>query len=278
MDAVLIRPKLYIWKNSRLFVGLNHQPFRRYTLAWSQLLVSVKGSMKVKLEDGSVVETRSCMLKAGGVVNQVDIDTRDAIIAIYYFNPISQDFYILEQQMQRAKKYICFQHPEESNLVQQLQTILLETYSASETYRLMDAVLLPEHLKGVTVKEFDPRILETLQKIRETISQNVSVSCYAEEVHLSESRLNKLFKNQIGIPITKYRLQLRLSIGVILLAAGYSVTDAAYEAGFSSSAHFSRCFSDMIGVQPSTPFLKPPFVEAFISDDVLNVIKKTSVN
>jgi AraC-like DNA-binding protein len=101
----------------------------------------------------------------------------------------------------------------------------------------------------------------------------MSVGDYAADVHLSESRLNKLFKHQIGIPITKYRLQIRLSVGIILLASGYTVTDAAYDAGFSSTAHFSTCFSDMIGAQPSTTFLKPPFMDTFISDDVLNYIQ-----
>lgn len=273
MNKAVSRSKLYIWKNSRLFIGINHLPFRKYTLAWSQLLVSLQGTMRVQLEDGTLIETQTCMIKAGSVVKQTDINTQNAVIAIYYFNPISQDFFILENEMRQARRHVCFEHPEEARLVKQLQDIQAGSKSANETKRLVQEVLVPSYLRENVPKIFDPRIIDTLQSIRETISQNISISEYAEDVYLSESRLNKLFKDQIGIPITKYRLQLRLSIGVILLAAGFSVTGAAYAAGFSSSAHFSRCFSEMIGVQPSTPFLKPSFVQAFISDEVLKAIK-----
>jgi len=269
MNYAKTSPKLYIWKNSRLYIGTSHMPFRQYTLAWSQLLVSIHGEIKIHLANGTEVTTRSCMIKAGSVVNESQINTRNAVIAIYYFNPISQDFLILQNQMINAWQGIFYKHPTEDNLVQQLRHILTESFSPNQTYQLCQAVIIQPHLRQTIIKAFDPRVIETLQNIRESFRDSKAVSDYASGVHLSESRLNKLFKDQIGIPITKYRLQLRLSVGIIRLAAGQTVTDAAYEAGFSSSAHFSTCFSEMIGVQPSSPFLKPPYVNAFISDDAL---------
>jgi len=272
MNNNKISPKLYIWKNSRLYIGTDHIPFRKYTLAWSQLLVSIHGEMRIQLEGGSEMTTRSCMIKSGTDVNEAYINTSNAVIAIYYLNPISQDFLILQNQMVNARKGVCYNHPKENNLVQQLLHIFEKPLSSYQAYLLCQEAIIQSHLRQMIVKEFDPRIIETLQNIRETFRDDLSVSDYATNVHLSESRLNKLFKEEIGIPITKYRLQLRLSVGIILLAAGYTVTDAAYGAGFSSSAHFSTCFSNMIGIQPSTPFLKPPYMNAFISDDVLEAI------
>lgn len=276
MYEAKICPKLYIWKNSRLYIGTSYLPFRKYTLAWSQLLVSIQGVMRIQLEDGTEVVTRTCMIKAGTVVNQAHINTSNAVIAIYYFNPISQDFFILQNEMLSARNGVCYLHPNEVDLVDRLHFILRESLSINQTYRLCQEVIVPSHLRETIVKEFDPRIIEILQKIRETFRDAISVSEYAADVHLSESRLNKLFKDQMGIPVTKYRLQLRLSVGIILLAAGYSVTDAAYDARFSSTAHFSKCCSDMIGVQPSIAFLKPPFMRAFISDEILKAISSSS--
>ena len=228
--------------------------------------------MRIQLEDGTEVLTKTCMIKAGAIVNEEQINTRDAVIAIYYFNPISQEFYILQQHMHKATKDVCYGHPTEAELIRQLQNILEQTLLADEVYLMIQELIVPSLLRSMIIKDFDPRIIETVQKIRESFRDNLSVSDYARHVHLSESRINKLFKEQIGIPITKYRLQLRLSVGIILLGAGYSVTDAAYGAGFANSAHFSRCFSDMIGVQPSITFLKPPFVNAFICDKVLKAV------
>lgn len=276
MIADRLCPKLYIWKNSRLYIGTSHLPFRKYTLAWSQLLVSITGVMRIQLDNGSEVETRTCMIKAGTVVDQDHINTSNAIIAIYYFNPISQDFFLLQNEMLNAQLGVCYQHPDEGHLIDCLHLIMNETLSTSQVDRLCREAIVPADLRDLVVKEFDVRIIETLQRIRATFRDTLPVSDYAADVHLSESRLNKLFKDQIGIPLTKYRLQIRLSVGIILLAAGYSVTDAAYEAGFSSSAHFSRCFSDMMGILPSNTFLKPPFMNAFISEDLIKAVTTNS--
>ena len=272
MNHKKICPKLYIWKNSRLFIGAERVTFRKYTLAWTQLLVSLEGGIRIKLHDGSDITTRSCMIKAGTVVNEGQINTSNAVISIYYLNPISQDYLILENQMINANKGVCYYHPNEDRLVQQLNYILNASLSPKQVSHLFKEAIIDTRLRHKIVKEFDPRIIQTIQSIRETFSDNLTISHYASNVHLSESRLNKLFKNQIGIPITKYRLQFRLSVGITLLAAGNSVTDAAFGSGFSSSAHFSTCFSALMGILPSTPFLKSPQLNTFIADEAFNAI------
>jgi len=265
-------PKFYIWKNSRLFIGTDHISFRKHTLGWSQLVICLHGKIKLKLVEGEGIATRSCMIKAGTVVNEQQFNISNAVIAIYYINPISQEYLILQNQMISASQGVSYKHPNEIHLAQILRHIMLATTSPNRAYQLFKGALIQPHLRQAVVKKFDPRIISTLQNIRKTFNDNIPMSDYAADVHLSESRLNKLFKKQIGIPITKYRLQFRLSIGITLLAAGYTVTVAAYEAGFSSSAHFSTCFSDMVGVQPSTDFLKLPNLNVFISDDVLKAV------
>jgi len=212
------------------------------------------------------------MVKAGTVINDKIFNAHNTVVAIYYLNPISQEFLILQDQMISVSKGVSYNHPTEDHLVNQLHLILDAAVSPNQADRLLKNALIQPHLRQTVVKKFDSRIIKTLQNIRESFSDNISVRDYAADVHLSESRLNKLFKQQIGIPITKYRLQFRLSIGIILLAAGYTVTAAAYETGFSSSAHFSTCFSEMVGFQPSTHFLKLSEMNVFISDDVLNIL------
>ena len=127
MHKTKISPKLYIWKNSRLYIGTSHLPFRKYTLAWSQLLVSISGEICIQLEDGTEVITRTCMIKAGTVVNQTHINASNAVLAIYYFNPIAQDFFILQNEMLSAREGVCYRHPNEAHLVYRLHLILKES-------------------------------------------------------------------------------------------------------------------------------------------------------
>jgi AraC family transcriptional regulator len=60
--------------------------------------------------------------------------------------------------------------------------------------------------------------------------------------------VSHLFVEQTGLPFRTYLLWLRLTKAVESMAAGASLTEAAHEAGFADSAHFSRTFRRMFGV------------------------------
>lgn len=69
---------------------------------------------------------------------------------------------------------------------------------------------------------------------------------------LSASRLSHLFVEQTGLSFKTYRLWIRLTGAVRLMAEGLTLTAAAHEAGFSDSAHFSRTFRRMFGIAPAS--------------------------
>ncbi|PCJ41009.1 MAG: hypothetical protein COA99_09205 [Moraxellaceae bacterium] len=270
-DLSTSSPKLYIWKNSRLFLGTENVLFRNYTLAWDQLLVCMQGYMLIRKSSGEQVESRTCLIRAGTIVDNQDINTANSIVTIYYLNPISQDFGVLENRMKKAAKGICYSHVKQDQIIKKIRHIG-HSNATPEAAKVILMNVLEQSAQPQKKKQYDPRIVKLVRIIRETVGENLSIHEYAESVHLSRSRLAKLFKQQMGIPITKYRLQIRVSYGVIHLAAGRSSTEAAYLSGFSSSGHFSKCFSDMIGVQPSSTFLTPPYVKAFIAEDVLEAL------
>lgn len=82
-----------------------------------------------------------------------------------------------------------------------------------------------------------------------TLAKAASVAC------LSESRFSHLFVEETGLPFRTYVLWRRLMQAVELRAAGASLTQAAHEAGFADSAHFSRTFLRMFGVPADTMWL-----------------------
>jgi AraC-like DNA-binding protein len=82
-------------------------------------------------------------------------------------------------------------------------------------------------------------------------AEAVSLDAVAASVGLSRSRFLHLFTASVGVPLRPYVLWLRLQCGARELARGKSVVDAAYAAGFSDAAHFTRTFRRMIGATPS---------------------------
>ena len=100
----------------------------------------------------------------------------------------------------------------------------------------------------------DPRIIATIDYIQRTVTGNPSLSELADHAGLSRSRLANLFKNQVGVPIRRYRLWHRLFVACTHLASGSSITDAAYNSGFSDAAHLSHTFREILGIAPSDQF------------------------
>ena len=68
---------------------------------------------------------------------------------------------------------------------------------------------------------------------------------------LSSSRFQRVFTRTVGVAFGRYRQWCRMGRVARAMAAGESLTDAALDAGFSSSAHLSSAFRAMFGIKPS---------------------------
>lgn len=98
----------------------------------------------------------------------------------------------------------------------------------------------------------DHRVMRVLRVLPSRLAEDdaVSLNVLAASVRLSPSRFMHLFTTSVGVPLRPYILWLRLQCGAGELARGRSVADAAYAAGFSDAAHFTRTFRRMLGATP----------------------------
>jgi AraC-like DNA-binding protein len=87
----------------------------------------------------------------------------------------------------------------------------------------------------------------------------------AEHVNLSPTRLVHLFKEEVGVPIRRFRQWHRMRVVAALIAKGDTLTDAALGAGFADSSHFSRAFRNMFGITPSSVFGRAANVQIVIA-------------
>jgi AraC-like DNA-binding protein len=97
----------------------------------------------------------------------------------------------------------------------------------------------------------DPRVARILAELDRRIEGAVSLSDCSAGIYLSESRLRHIFADETGLPFKSYLLWRRLGRAVELYADGASLTEAAHQAGFADSAHFSRTFRRTFGL-PAT--------------------------
>ena len=93
----------------------------------------------------------------------------------------------------------------------------------------------------------DKRIKKVIDICKNSPDKQIQTRFLAKKVNLSEGRLTHLFKQQVGIPIRRYLLWLRLSDALMELSQGGTFTEAAHHAGFSDAAHLSRTYRQMYG-------------------------------
>ncbi|MBQ4159563.1 MAG: helix-turn-helix domain-containing protein [Clostridia bacterium] len=84
------------------------------------------------------------------------------------------------------------------------------------------------------------KILPAVELLRREYQKNEPISKYAKTIYMSESQFRKLFREHTGLTPVEYRNQLRLKHVESLLFSGYTVEEAALEAGFNSVSYYCR--------------------------------------
>jgi AraC-like DNA-binding protein len=111
-----------------------------------------------------------------------------------------------------------------------------------------------EALRSPRPPSVDPRVATASDTLRRSSNETASAEVIAKAVGLSTSRLEHLFKEQIGTPMRSFRTWCRFSAAAVALATGCDLTSAAQEAGFYDQAHFTKTFRQWFGVTPSFVF------------------------
>jgi AraC-like DNA-binding protein len=96
----------------------------------------------------------------------------------------------------------------------------------------------------------DAVIAASLAALPRPLPPRLTLESLARPCQLSPSRYAHRFAAHTGMALRPYLRWLRLLTAVERIAQGASLTDAAHQAGFSDSAHFSRTFRRHFGIAP----------------------------
>jgi AraC-like DNA-binding protein len=97
----------------------------------------------------------------------------------------------------------------------------------------------------------DERITRVLSAIRGRDDLRMSLDDAAKLAFLSPSRFAHLFKDQVGLPFSRYMLWRKLTRAMVAIASERTIAAAAQAADFADAAHLTRTFYQMVGMAPS---------------------------
>lgn len=171
-----------------------------------------------------------------------------------------------------AQLFVEPESPQGRTLVQRLAKEAI-TQLPEPRHREMAAILLRAHLQAASAEAMvaaaqeaiavlagpleapgavDSRVARAIDYIRVNLVGPLALADVAAAVSLSPSRFRHLFVAQTGAAFRPYVLWLRLNRATELAMAGKNWTLAAQAAGFADSAHMTRTFKRMIGMNPAT--------------------------
>ena len=149
-------------------------------------------------------------------------------------------------------------------VVRRLTSMLLDGHNTEDIDTLLfslsrlcyeqtwQSVSSPGLLQNNCARFSDYRIRRSLRMMQQSISAEVEMEDVARAVGLSRPHFFKLFKKQLGVTPNVYLNILRSERAIDdLINTEKTVTNIAYDLGYSSQAAFTRFFSSNVGIAPS---------------------------
>lgn len=186
---------------------------------------------------------RSVVIRPNTLHHLTDTTGRCAFL---YVDARSRDLSVLWNLAKERTDRAAFDIQGEVDLVDCLSRLADGELAWKEARRLLEGIL-PRPCPGA----IDQRVKRTLDRLHAAPGTRLAASALARDVGLSESRFLHLFKAALGVPFRRYKIWIAMGAAVRGIARGANLTDAALDAGFASSAHFSTTFREMFGLEPS---------------------------
>ena len=109
-------------------------------------------------------------------------------------------------------------------------------------------------------RRLDARVTTVIDAIRASDDLRMSLEQAADKACLSSTRFAHLFKEQVGLPFSRYMLWRKLTRAMVAVASEGTIAAAAHAADFADAAHLTRTFYQMVGMAPSV-LMRGDFIE-----------------
>jgi AraC-like DNA-binding protein len=213
-----------------------------------QIVLAMEQPFSIRIENGDWQETTAVIIDSNVPHHLKDLHGHHISLSIVPERSHGQH---LQQYVLKGLKVQYLDYLDVSLYRNKFQQCLDQQHNCPRAFQLCEEFI--DHLTGVRGYPgiIDDRIQRVINWIQQNLSKPISARKLAQSVYLSEDRFLHLFKEQLGLPLRQYILYQRVMTAILEYLRGKNLTHAAYLAGFSDSAHFTRTFVAMNGFKPS---------------------------
>lgn len=252
--------RLYVWEHQGFFIGFLPD-MSEHRLGSAALCVGIDQPFRVLESESSGWRTCRSVLVPPGCLHEIEVG--GAIMAIVFIEPESPDYRIVQNAMLDGEWQCLYELNNEEQVLALLQQAWeKEEADALAIHALLERLIPPPQS---TQRPLDARIQKVIAIMKEDLTHSYSMNELADAINLSPTRLVHLFKEEVGVPIRRFRQWHRMRVVAALVSKNHTLTDAALGAGFADSSHFSRAFRNMFGITPSSVFGRAAHVEIVLA-------------
>ena len=229
----LSEPRWYLWEGGFLLIARADGVVPAHAHHAIQIVVALDGMVAICGEDNR-------WRRGPGIIVQPDVvhsfDCNGAMGAMLFVDPESSEGAWLHRAL-------------EQEIV-----VVPDARLASPAAELRMFIEQPMHALSPgapPARRLDQRITKVLDAIRARDDLRMSLDEVAQLAFLSPSRFAHLFKDQVGLPYSRYMLWRKLTRAMVAIASERTIAAAAHAADFADAAHLTRTFYQMVGMAPS---------------------------
>ena len=127
-----------------------------------------------------------------------------------------------------------------------------QTYAAYVSLQLRMLTAYCDLCREYSTKEYSPIIRQVVNYIRLNLSQDLDIQTIARNAGFSQTYITHKFKDEVGMPPSKFILEQRIRLAKKMLATSNKpVSEIASDVGVADWSYFSRLFKRSTGKTPS---------------------------
>lgn len=242
----LSKPRWYLWDGGFLLIARADGVVPPHAHHAIQIVIALDGRAAIRGEEQEWRQGR-------GIIVQPDVvhsfNCNGALGAMLFVDPETNEGSWLRSAL--AQEISLVPDARLASPVAELRKLLDQPMESMEIGDLIRHCVYGLSPGAPPKRRLDQRVTTVLNAIRARDDLRMPLENAADLAFLSPSRFAHLFKDQVGLPFSRYMLWRKLTRAMVAIASERTIAAAAYAADFADAAHLTRTFYQMVGMAPS---------------------------
>ena len=242
----LSEPRWFLWEGGFLLTASATGEVPVHAHHAIQAVIALDGAIKISDHDGHW-QTGSAIIVKPDVEH--GFDCNGAFGAMLFVDPESTEGAWLSGPLKDGITLVPAARV--ADAAAELRKFLDNPFESLEVGALIHHCVRALSPRPAPARKIDERVTKVIAALHGSDDLRVSLDDAADRACLSPSRFAHLFKQQLGLPYSRYMLWRKLTRAMVAIASSRTLAEAAHAADFADAAHLTRTFHQMFGMAPS---------------------------